>query len=178
MKNGYCGVGVAFEASICGVRILSGALTHADEAAAVNYGYQTTHIYSCSWGPRDDGRTLDGGPQIVREAFEHGIQYGRQGLGSIFVFAVGNGGSSGDNCNFDGYTNSPYTITVSAMKNDQKHLSYSEECSATMISMYTGSIYTTDTHMACTSSHGGTSAAAPLASGIFALIYQIRQYTY
>ena len=36
---------------------------------------------------------------------------GRCGLGSIYVVASGNGGSK-DNCNFDGYANSIYTVTI------------------------------------------------------------------
>jgi kexin len=36
-------------------------------------------------------------PKIVQEAVENGAKYGRGGLGSIFVFAAGNGGASGDN---------------------------------------------------------------------------------
>jgi hypothetical protein len=40
-----------------------------------------------------------------------GAMYGRSGKGSIYVFPVGNGGKWADNCNYDGYTNSPFTIT-------------------------------------------------------------------
>ena len=96
-KNEYCGVGVAYNAKVAGVRILSGALTNADEAAAVNYACNTTQIYSCSWGPKDDGQTMEKPPELVSKAFEEGIQYCRNGLGSIFVIAAGNGGYSGDN---------------------------------------------------------------------------------
>ena len=42
----------------------------------------------------------------------HSVEYGRGGYGSIFVVASGNGGSNYDNCNFDGYANSIYTITI------------------------------------------------------------------
>ena len=37
---------------------------------------------------------------------------GRQGFGSLFVVASGNGGHFKDNCNFDGYANSIYTVTI------------------------------------------------------------------
>lgn len=37
---------------------------------------------------------------------------GRQGFGSIFVVASGNGGQHNDNCNYDGYANSIYTVTI------------------------------------------------------------------
>lgn len=32
--------------------------------------------------------------------------------GIYYVFASGNGGQMNDNCNFDGYANSIYTLTV------------------------------------------------------------------
>ena len=41
-----------------------------------------------------------------------GINYGRGGYGSIYVVASGNGGHFGDNCNYDGYANSVYTVTI------------------------------------------------------------------
>jgi kexin len=97
VRNGVCGVGIAYDAMVAGIRILSGRLTNSDEATAINFGYEKAHIYSCSWGPRDDGKTMDGAPDIVNEAVKNGIEKGRQGLGSIFVFAAGNGGAYGDN---------------------------------------------------------------------------------
>lgn len=41
-----------------------------------------------------------------------GIDFGRHGYGSIYVVASGNGGYNGDNCNYDGYANSLYTVTI------------------------------------------------------------------
>ncbi|KAJ3001946.1 UNVERIFIED_CONTAM: pheromone processing endoprotease [Siphonaria sp. JEL0065] len=147
---------------------------------------QDNHIYSCSWGPTDDGRTLEAPSTLVAEAFVNGITNGRGGLGSIFVFASGNGGLSQDNCNFDGFTNSIYTITVSSVDRYDGHPGYSESCSANMVVMYSSAdvrhddaIATTDWYLGvtgdvCTRSHGGTSAAAPLASGMYALVNSIR----
>ena len=48
---------------------------------------------------------------------------------------------------------------------------YSEECTSTLASTYSDStnekkIITTDLNNGCTESHGGSSAAAPIASGI------------
>lgn len=43
---------------------------------------------------------------------QHGVIAGRQGFGSIFVVASGNGGQHNDNCNYDGYANSIYTVTI------------------------------------------------------------------
>lgn len=43
---------------------------------------------------------------------QYGIDFGRRGFGSIYVVASGNGGRFQDNCNYDGYANSIYTVTV------------------------------------------------------------------
>lgn len=122
--------------TLTGVRILSGEITDADEAAALNYKYQENDIFSCSWGPPDNGETMEAPEGILADAFLNGIENGRGGKGSIYVFATGNGAVSGDNCNFDGYTNSIYTITVGAIDHNNAHPPYSESCSAQMVVTY------------------------------------------
>lgn len=136
VKNDVCGVGVAYESKISGIRILSGPISDADEAAALNYGYNVTSIYSCSWGPPDDGRSMEAPGLLIKKAMLNGIQNGRGGKGSIFVFASGNGAGSGDQCNFDGYTNSIYSVTVAAVDHMGKHPYYSESCAANLIVAY------------------------------------------
>ena len=32
----------------------------------------------------------------------------------VYVWASGNGGSAGDNCNCDGYASSPYTLSINS----------------------------------------------------------------
>jgi kexin len=135
-RNDICGVGVAYDAKIAGIRILSGEISSADEAAAMIYRSDVNQIYSCSWGPPDDGRHMDAPDVIISRAMLKGIQEGREGLGSIYVFASGNGASHGDNCNFDGYTNSIYSITVGAVDRAGNHPYYSEDCSANLVVTY------------------------------------------
>ncbi|KAI9141702.1 peptidase S8/S53 domain-containing protein [Paraphysoderma sedebokerense] len=179
VKNSVCGVGVAYEAKVSGIRILSAEISEVEEAAAVNYGFQTNHVYSCSWGPQDDGRTTDGPPNLVVKAFMNGINNGRGGLGSIYVLASGNGGVYGDNCNFDGYANAIYTVTIGAIDRLNKRPYYAEMCAPQLAVTYSsgsgGHIYTTDIGPSkCTNQHGGTSAAAPLVAGMVALVLSIR----
>ncbi|KAG2363454.1 peptidase S8/S53 domain-containing protein [Suillus spraguei] len=178
VKNDVCGVGLAYKSKVAGVRILSGPITDSDEATALNYGFHNVSIVSCSWGPPDDGRSMEAPGYIIEKSFVNGVQNGRQGKGSIFVFASGNGAANGDQCNFDGYTNSIYSVTVSAIDFKGLHPYYSEPCSANMIVAYSSGsgqhIVTTDIENKCTSNHGGTSAAAPNAAGVFALVLQAR----
>jgi kexin len=174
--NDYCGVGVAYDSKVAGIRILSGEITSEQEAAAMIYGLDVNDIYSCSWGPPDNGRTMDAPDKLIKSAILKGIQDGRNGKGAVYVFASGNGGNRGDTCNFDGYTNSIYSLTVSAIDYKGLHPGYSESCTAVMVSTYSSGsgehIHTTDINDRCTDQHGGTSAAAPLAAGIYALVLE------
>lgn len=174
-NNGVCGVGVAYNAKIGGVRMLDGEVTDIVEAHSLSLNRQHIHIYSASWGPEDDGKSLDGPAKLAKEAFLEGITKGRSGLGSIFVWASGNGGREQDSCNCDGYTNSIYTLSISSTTQSGNVPWYSEPCSSTLASTFSSGnagekqIVTTDLRQKCTDSHTGTSASAPLAAGIIAL---------
>ncbi|KAF1949467.1 hypothetical protein CC80DRAFT_497497 [Byssothecium circinans] len=178
-KNDACGVGLAYDSRISGVRILSGGISDMDEALAINYELQKNDIYSCSWGPPDDGKTMQAPGILIEKAMITATQKGRGGKGSIYVFAAGNGAASDDNCNFDGYTNSIYSITVGAIDKNNLHPYYSEACSAQLVVTYSSgsgdSIHTTDVGAnKCTAQHGGTSAAGPIAVGVYALVLSKR----
>ncbi|KAG0327241.1 pheromone processing endoprotease [Dissophora globulifera] len=178
-RNDLCGVGVAWDAKVAGIRILSGEITDVQEAEALNYNFEETQIYSCSWGPTDDGQAMDGPRGLLLDAFINGVNNGRQGKGSIFVFATGNGGRNGDNCNFDGYTNSRYTVSIGAITRTNQHPVYSEACSAQLGVTYSSGdnswIYTCDVGKRnCFANHSGTSAAAPIAAAVYALVLEVR----
>ncbi|KAJ3074065.1 hypothetical protein HDU98_012184, partial [Podochytrium sp. JEL0797] len=177
-NNSVCGVGVAFGARIAGERLLTHGTTDAIEAQALNFKSQVNDIYSSSWGPDDDGESVDGPGRLSMKALETGVRVGRQGRGSIFVFASGNGGKEADNCNFDGYANSIYTVAVGAINHRGVMPVYGELCSAHLAVTYSGGaghgIWTTDVNGSCTGSHSGTSATAPIASGIIALMLSTR----
>ncbi|XP_030620829.1 furin (paired basic amino acid cleaving enzyme) a [Chanos chanos] len=174
-NNGICGVGVAYNAKIGGVRMLDGEVTDVVEAQSLSLNPQHIDIYSASWGPEDDGKTVDGPAKLAKEAFVRGVTEGRGGLGSIFVWASGNGGREKDSCNCDGYTNSIYTLSISSSTQSGNVPWYSEACSSTLATTYSSGglsekqIITTDLRQKCTDSHTGTSASAPLAAGIIAL---------
>ncbi|XP_069695249.1 furin-like protease 1 [Periplaneta americana] len=174
-NNTLCAVGVAYGASVGGVRMLDGDVTDAVEARSLSLNPQHIDIYSASWGPDDDGKTVDGPGELATRAFIEGVTKGRSGKGSIFVWASGNGGRDHDNCNCDGYTNSIWTLSISSATENGYVPWYSEACSSTLATTYSSGasgekqVVTTDLHHMCTSSHTGTSASAPLAAGICAL---------
>lgn len=177
-NNSQCAVGIAYDSKIGGVRMLDGEVFDAVEAASLSFNRSHIHIYSASWGPDDDGRVVDGPGQLAKKAFENGIKLGREGKGSIFVWASGNGGSAQDSCNCDGYANSIYTLSISSTSEHGTKPWYLEECSSTLATTYSSGAYnekqivTVDLHGRCTVSHTGTSASAPLAAGIVALILE------
>uniref|UniRef100_A0A4W6GBR1 Proprotein convertase subtilisin/kexin type 5b n=1 Tax=Lates calcarifer TaxID=8187 RepID=A0A4W6GBR1_LATCA len=174
-NNSHCIVGIAYNARIGGVRMLDGDVTDMVEAKSLSLQPQHIDIYSASWGPDDDGKTVDGPASLARQAFENGIRMGRKGRGSIFVWASGNGGRSRDHCSCDGYTNSIYTISISSTAESGRKPWYLEECSSTLTTTYSSGenydrkIITTDLRHRCTDSHTGTSASAPMAAAIIAL---------
>jgi kexin len=176
VKNDVCGLGVGYNSKVSGIRILSGDITQEDEAASLVYGLDVNDIYSCSWGPTDDGKAMQAPSALVKKAIKRGVDEGREGKGAVYVFASGNGGIHGDNCNYDGYTNSIYSITVGAIDHRGLHPPYSEACSAVLVVTYSSGsgeyIHSTDIHNACSDHHGGTSAAAPLAAGVYTLVLE------
>eukprot|EP00123_Amoebidium_parasiticum_P015840 comp23169_c0_seq2/m.37514 comp23169_c0_seq2/g.37514 ORF comp23169_c0_seq2/g.37514 comp23169_c0_seq2/m.37514 type:complete len:570 (-) comp23169_c0_seq2:8-1717(-) len=176
-NNDVCGVGIAYNAKVGGIRIIDGDVTDTMESRALGHQQQLIDIYSSSWGPDDDGRTVEGPGPLARSAIMRGIREGRNGKGAIYVFAGGNGRRN-DNCNCDGYTNSIYTLSIGAVDYQNNWPWYSEPCSATIAVTYSSgsepnkNIVTTDLRQTCTDRHTGTSAAAPLAAGIFALLLE------
>ncbi|XP_019388732.1 PREDICTED: proprotein convertase subtilisin/kexin type 6, partial [Crocodylus porosus] len=174
-NNSHCIVGIAYNAKIGGIRMLDGDVTDVVEAKSLGIRPDHIDIYSASWGPDDDGKTVDGPGPLARQAFEHGIKKGRKGLGSIFIWASGNGGREGDYCSCDGYTNSIYTISISSTTENGQKPWYLEECASTLATTYSsGAFYdrkivTTDLRHRCTDGHTGTSVSAPMVAGIIAL---------
>nr|XP_039249340.1 neuroendocrine convertase 2-like [Styela clava] len=175
--NGICGVGVSYDAKVAGIRMLDQPyMTDLIEAKSMSHKPDMIDIYSASWGPTDDGKTVDGPRRLTLKAMAEGVNKGRRGLGSIYVWASGDGGEY-DDCNCDGYAASMWTISVNSAVNDGETAIYDESCSSTLASTFSNSgkqipgsgVATTDLYGNCTLHHSGTSAAAPEAAGVFAL---------
>ncbi|XP_047470324.1 neuroendocrine convertase 2-like [Penaeus chinensis] len=174
--NGVCGVGIAYDSLVAGIRMLDQPyMTDLIEANSMGHEPNLIHIYSASWGPTDDGKTVDGPRNATMKAIVRGVNEGRNGLGNIYVWASGDGGED-DDCNCDGYAASMWTISINSAINDGSNAHYDESCSSTLASTFSNGakdpstgVATTDLYGKCTKTHSGTSAAAPEAAGVFAL---------
>ncbi len=193
---------------VTGIRCLDGEVSDAIEALSLGFNTNHIDIYSSSWGPNDgkhqiifskidlfleyyyflltltmkktDGMTVDGPKRLATEALLKGVTYGRKGKGCIYIWASGNGGVKGDNCNCDGYASSIYTLSIGSASQSGHFPWYGERCASTMAVTYSSGAYTDqkiatiDLHNKCTIDHSGTSAAAPLAAGILALALEAK----
>jgi len=188
--NTLGGSGVAPRATIAALRLLDPstgdffAQPGADLllAAAIGFNNAAIHIKNFSWGPSDDGATLVPLGDLARNALATAAATGRGGRGTVFVRAAGDGGPF-DNCNFDGFASSRFVIAVGAVGDDALPAPYSEACSALFVvapsSGGVRSITTTDligepgydpAAGSYTDRFGGTAAAAPVVSGVVALM--------
>lgn len=177
-NNRKCGVGVAPRAKIGGIKCLDGVVADHIESMSLLHNIDYIDIYSGSWGPSDNGQVVDGPKRLASQALERGVLYGRQGKGALYIWANGNGGALGDNCNCDGYVNSIYTISIGGVTQQGQIPFYGERCSSTLAVTCSSGAYTdrkivtTDLHNKCTIDYTGTSAAAPLAAGVYALVLE------
>lgn len=189
-NNGIGITGSAPAATLVGLRLIADTVDDADEASALTWRNQDIAIYSNSWGPRDDAQTLEGPGPATLAALRSGTTNGRGGLGSVFVWAAGNGGSAGDNSNKDGYANSIHVIAVGAATSNRTAAAYSENGSnVALCAPSDGGLGITTTDLTgssgynnadpgasepadlnYTGSFGGTSAATPIVAGVAALV--------
>lgn len=185
--NNSTGVsGAAPRAGLAGIRLIAAPTTDQQEADGLTFQNNnqsskgTNDIYSNSWGPSDNGRTLDGPGPLTEAAMVSTATNGRGGRGGVIVWAGGNGGT-GDNVNYDGYANSRHVIAVGASTNQGKQAAYSESGASLFVNAPSGggtlNITTTDRTGTdgyasgdYTSSFSGTSSATPLAAGVVALM--------
>ncbi|MCF6235470.1 MAG: S8 family serine peptidase [Gammaproteobacteria bacterium] len=200
-SNGVGVVGVAPRAELVSYNYLN-AQTVMNESDAMTRDAAQNHVSNNSWGTVDGTGWLMDSPAVWRTAIDTGHRIGRHGLGTIYVWAAGNGyiGSFlgrpfiADNSNYDGYANYRGVIAVGSVTNSGKSSSYSEQGANLLISAPGGefcdthAIVTTDITGAngynsgssnndyddsnYTACFGSTSAAAPMVSGVAALILQ------
>ena len=72
-NNKKCGVGVAYDSKVGMVRMLGKSVTDTMEGQALNFGLKNVHVYSASWGPTDNGYTLEGPGYMASSALKKGV---------------------------------------------------------------------------------------------------------
>lgn len=193
--------GVAFDSKLVGLRLIGGTAGDAQEGAALSHSNQVIHIYNNSWGPNDDGLVKGGAGTLALAALQNGVNTGRGGKGNIYVWAAGNGGEALDNAGYDSYNGSIYTISVAALNDLGQRATYSERGACLVVTAPSGndsvrSQGTTTTDLVgengynlaaktvgpvgpdeladrdYTQNYNGTSSAAPVVSGVVALMLQ------
>ena len=179
INNGMGVSGVAGDCSILAINLLGAGLgfgTPSMEAMAFDHAVLAgAAVINNSWGPDGIPWPL---PALVEASFINASVNGRGGLGTVIVWAAGNGSES---IMTDGYASSPYTLAVGAVTNYGLHASYSDFGDAVEVvapsSGGSASLLTTSTNIQGLSlynnSFGGTSAAAAQATGVVALMLSI-----
>lgn len=182
-NNGLGVTGAAYNAELVGLRLIAGPVGDLEIAQALTHQNQIIDIYNNSWGPADNGRISNIGPQ-AQAALQDSVLTGRGGLGTIHVWAGGNGGDiTNDNVNYDPYANSRHTIAVGALTNSGLRSNYSDTGAPLIVTAYSngGSLGITTTDLTGAPGYnngnyaddfGGTSSAAPLVSGVIALMLE------
>jgi subtilisin family serine protease len=193
-NNGIGVVGVAPEAQLVGLRLIAAPTTDADEADALAWNQDLIHIKSNSWGPFDNAYGAGGPGPLSLAAMQTAVTTGRSGLGTIFLWAAGNGNGSGDDSNYDGWANWPHAIAVSAINDKGRPAWYSEPGANILVcapSSGRQGITTTDlsgedgynteggtfeypdhADLDYTNGFGGTSSSTPAVAGVVALMLQ------
>lgn len=193
--NGTGVRGVAPRASLVSYNLLRNWST-SNAADAATRGL--VHVNTNSWGPADDGDLHDPGT-LWRDAIEYGLTQGRGGLGTVYTWAAGNGGTGPwpyiDNSNYDGQANHRGVIAVAAVTDKGFKASYSERGANLWVSAPAGeycssgqTLTTTDMTGLAGSNSGfgttdysnnnytkcmnGTSGATPIVAGTVALMLE------
>ena len=175
--NAEGGVGAAYNSTMGSMAYGNGTVN----ATAFAHRNDITDIKNNSWGPFDNGNYHFMTPAEYA-ALETAATTGRGGLGTLFAWAAGNGGT-GDRVEYDPYAASRYTVAVGAISNLDSASSYNELGSSMLVVAHSsgGSLGITTTDLTgsagyssgnYTSNFGGTSSASPLGAGVMALILE------
>ena len=183
-SDGTGTVGVAYGASITGVPILRS--TMAPDLISAMFEWDRFDIVNNSWGYTTPFQVNANSSNEYWRSFESAIVdagTGRDGLGTIIVKSAGNNRASGNDTNYDNFANHRQVIAVGALDHNGMVSYYSTPGATVLVTAPSSNtvvgLTTTDVAGAAgnnsgdyLSSFGGTSAAAPLVSGVAALMLE------
>lgn len=178
--DGAGSVGIAFDADLVGYRMDFGSIPLSVISDALNRAATDVDVFNNSWSFSNVfvDNFNNAGWSGIDSALTNLAENGRDGLGTVAVFSGGNERSSGSDANFHNMQNSPYTIAVSAMRITGEHASFSNPGANLLVTAPGASIQTTDKSGSGGYSSGdytsftGTSASAPVVSGVVALMLE------
>ncbi|MDQ4086550.1 MAG: S8 family serine peptidase [Pseudomonadota bacterium] len=184
-NDGSGSVGVAFAVKLTGVAVL--ASSGAPDMVEAMKQQHLFDVVNHSWG----FTTPFAANVLSADAFWQGLfggisgaaANGRGGLGTIIVQAAGNSRQEGFETSYDNFTNSRFVIAVGAVDHKGQVTNYSTAGPSLLVSApSSGSgVGITTTDLAGTagdtptdyqSAFGGTSAAAPMVTGVVALMLE------
>ena len=73
-SNSKCGVGVAYESNLAGLKIDLSHLSDLQIAEALGHYNDHIGIYSNSWGPTDSGRIVEGPGPLTTMTLKNGAE--------------------------------------------------------------------------------------------------------
>jgi subtilisin-like proprotein convertase family protein len=177
-SNTTGGAGIAPRVELVGYNALITG-QDADVADALGRDLAVTSVYNNSWGAQDNG-VLNPADNAFIQAILDGIELGRGGLGAVYVFSAGNGGiglpnGKIENSNYDGFVNKLGVIAACAIDQNGDRPDYGERGANMMVCGPSGNfnqerITTTNLQSTYRSNFSGTSASAPMVSGVAALV--------
>jgi len=173
-------VGVAYDAEVAGFRLGFGSAGSTSQIEENLWLQAGVDISNNSWG--FNGFFFDdfSSPEFqgTGAAIENAVEFGRGGLGTVFVFSAGNGGDTGQDVNYHAFQNSPYTIAVAAIDNTGVIADFGTPGAAVLVSAPGVYIATTDRVGSAGYVSGdyvfisGTSFSSPIAAGAVALMLE------
>ncbi|MEE2829446.1 MAG: S8 family serine peptidase [Myxococcota bacterium] len=168
------GIGVVGTCPGCSIMPLR-MLGTSDETEAEALDFAATEgadVINNSWGPQDGTGIETPIPAVMATAIDNAITFGRDGLGTVVLWAAGNGHPA-DTCDLDGFVAYASTLAIGASTDEGERGPYSERCPELDLVAPSGggnAALSTTNIDGYTSSFGGTSAAAPVATGVAALL--------
>lgn len=195
-RNGAGTVGVAYDATLVSIYQDFDAVIPNPDVLVNGFNYARDHVdvMNNSWAfdqPYSDD--FHGDFSAEGAAVQDAAVHGRGGLGTVIVFSAGNDGDVGSDDNYHNFQNSRFVIAVGATDSTGNPVDYTTPGSNVLVAAPGDGIWTTDRvgtagyntvlgggdpdgdtapDLAYTNSFGGTSAAAPLVSGVVALMLQ------